>query len=1293
MRRLTRVLWITVITLVITLALLISALRLLLPQLNDYRPWLLTQIEQRFGTPWQVAYLSGSWENFGPTLEMRQIQATLPQSDLQIDRITLALDIWQSLLHRRWQFRDLTFYQAQLDLHQPLGSGIEQGSSLTARRIQDLFLKQFDYFTVRNSRVRFITPAGETAKLDIPQLTWLNTPARHRAEGEVSLSSLNGQHGVVQLRLDLRDEQGLLNNGSLYLQGDNIDLKPWFTHWLRNNVGLHSAQFSLASWITLKRGGVERIDLLLPQGAVTWSELHAAPSTPVSEHRLEADNLMLSLTRQQAGWQLDVPALTLKTDDQAWPPAAWLSARLLQQETTHSARLPSWAKGETLRLRAGHLQLEAIAPLLQLFSFLDPPAEHTDATTSATTAKNSSPLMLLHPRGRIETLAVDIPLQQPQQSHFAARWQHVGWQPVGEDIPGIDHFSGMVAGSLQSAQLRLALTNSRLRYAGMFAQPLQISQASGVIAWQHQDDGWSLSAQQLDIKTPFVWFQGDMAYQQPIQSEPWLGIIAGIRLTDAAEAKRYFPYRLMGPHLVEYLSRALQGGHVDNASLLFDGNPQLFPYHDREGHFQVYVPLRDATFAFQPHWPALKNLDMNLDFTNNGLSMYAPALYLGKVIGRHVQATIPNYDDERLLIHADLTGEGSDIHDYFNQTPLAHSVGKALEEVSLRGPVSGRLHLDIPLDEGETVASGDITLRHNELYLAPLSTQLTDVNGLFRFHNGILDSDPLTAQWFGQPVTLHFSTQESRQAYQVNVGLQGEWLPANVEGIPPAIAAKLAGTANLQGQVNVSLPHTGGAHYNVELQGDLKSVSSTLPLPLSKTANSALAVKLNANGDLNGLTLIGHLGTEYAFNSQWHLGKQQVVLRRALLDNLGGETPPLPKDDSVNLNVPALDIDSWLALTRDKGNRGNLEAMIPNRLRLNTPQLMAAGQTWRQLQLTLERQAENLTISAKGKEIDGRLILSPHYPWQSEIAYLYYNPLWLSAEKAAGKTASVPPQSTEITFSNWPALRFRCEACWLFGQRVGHIEADITPNGDRLVLEHGLVDSGQGRLTATGYWRHQEQQDRVALKGGLSGTQIDTAAGLFGVTTPLQLAPFDSRFEVNWQGSPWAPQLSTLNGSLDVHLGRGEIAELGGRGGQLLRLVSFDALMRKLRLDFSDTFGQSFYFDAIRGTGQIRNGIMTTQDLLIDGLSANITLRGSVDLVRRQIDMEAAIAPALSATVSVATAFAVNPLAGVAVFAASRVLGPLWSQFSLIRYQITGEIDQPSVHEVLRQMRPEEKTP
>ncbi|STJ15636.1 membrane protein [Escherichia coli] len=74
-------------------------------------------------------------------------------------------------------------------------------------------------------------------------------------------------------------------------------------------------------------------------------------------------------------------------------------------------------------------------------------------------------------------------------------------------------------------------------------------------------------------------------------------------------------------------------------------------------------------------------------------------------------------------------------------------------------------------------------------------------------------------------------------------------------------------------------------------------------------------------------------------------------------------------------------------------------------------------------------------------------------------------------------------------------------------------------------------------------------------------------------------------------------------------------------------------------------------------TAWIKDGVMHTDDTLVDGLEADIAMKGSVNLVRRDLNMEAVVAPEISATVGVAAAFAVNPIVGAAVFAASKSAG------------------------------------
>ncbi len=88
-----------------------------------------------------------------------------------------------------------------------------------------------------------------------------------------------------------------------------------------------------------------------------------------------------------------------------------------------------------------------------------------------------------------------------------------------------------------------------------------------------------------------------------------------------------------------------RGGQADNATTAYGGN-RIFLYKHNEGQFQVLVPLHNATFAFQPGWPALKNLDIELNFLNDGLWMKSDSVALGGVTATNLTANIPDYSKE-----------------------------------------------------------------------------------------------------------------------------------------------------------------------------------------------------------------------------------------------------------------------------------------------------------------------------------------------------------------------------------------------------------------------------------------------------------------------------------------------------------------------------------------------------------------------------------------------------------------------------------------------------------------------
>lgn len=1260
MRRLPGILLLTGATLVVVVALLVSGLRLALPHLDHWRPEILNKIESATGVPVDASQLSASWQTFGPTLEARDIHADLKDGgEFSVKRVTLALDVWQSLLHMRWQFRDLTFWQLRFRTNTPIEPG-DGGEGLEGSQLSDLFLRQFDHFDLRDSEVSFITLSGQRAELAIPQLTWLNDQARHRAEGQVSLSSLTGQHGVMQVRMDLQDNDGLLKDGRIWLQADDIDVKPWLGKWMQDNIALETAQFSLEGWMTIDDGDIIGGDIWLKKGGASWLG-------EGKTHTLSVDNLTAHITREQPGWQFSIPDTRITMDDKPWPSGALTLAWIPEQDVGGKNN----QRSDELRIRASHLELAGLEGLRPLASKLSPALSEIWQATQ--------------PSGQINVLALDIPLQQTEKTRFQIDWRDLAWKQW-KLLPGAEHFSGTLAGSVENASMTVSMKQAKMPYETVFRAPLEIEEGVATINWLKNDKGFQLDGRNIDVKATAVHAHGGFRYLQPANDEPWLGILAGISTDDGSQAWRYFPENLMGKELVDYLSSAIQGGQADNATLVYGGNPQNFPYENNDGQFEVLVPLRNAKFAFQPDWPALTNLDIELDFINDGLWMRSDKVNLGGVQASNLTAVIPDYSKEKLLIDADISGPGKAVGPYFDESPLKDSLGATLEQLQLDGNVNARLHLDIPLNGELVTAKGEVALKNNSLFIKPLNSKLDNLSGKFRFINGNLTSEPLTARWFNQPLNVDFTTNEGAKAYQVAVNLSGNWQPARTGVLPTQINDALSGSVTWDGKVGIELPYRAGATYDVELSGDMKNVSSHLPSPLEKSAGEPLPFTMNVKGNLQGFELTGLVGENNHFNSHWMLG-ERLSLERAIWASDSKTLPPLPEHSGVELNLPAMDGAEWLALFQQGvGNQVGNTTHFPEHITLRTPILSLGGQRWNNLSIISEPSANGTVVEAQGREINASLAMHNNAPWLANIKYLYYNP---SVAKSNG-TSSPFAAANQISFQGWPDAQIRCQQCWFWGQKYGRIDGDIAINGNTLTLSNGLLDTGYARLTADGEWVNAPGNERTSIKGKLRGKKIDAAVEFFGVSTPIRNSSFNFEYDLHWRNPPWQPDEATLNGIIRTHLGKGELTDIStGHAGQLLRLLSVDALLRKLRFDFSDTFGEGFYYDSINSTAWIKDGVLHTDDTLVDGLEADIAMKGSVNLVQRKLNMEAVVAPEISATVGVAAAFAVNPIVGAAVFAASKVLGPLWSKVSILRYHISGTIDQPQINEVLRQPRKE----
>lgn len=236
-------LWL-LLSLLVLLAILISALRVALPHMNQYQvpmtEWMNLQAEIQFS----VKNIEGFWRNRHPSISLEGFQAHLPDtSDIHFtaDRVDLEFDLFKSLLQWQPVIANLVIYQSKLDVssvdlfqqQSPNDKDEQKKVQLeTIRHLDNIFLRQLDDFSVLDSAVRYRSVSGDIRQLEISRLKWQNNGHRHQAQGVVSVT--NTGINSLSVRADFEDFDSFHDiSGQFYVSSDNISVGPWLSQYLK----------------------------------------------------------------------------------------------------------------------------------------------------------------------------------------------------------------------------------------------------------------------------------------------------------------------------------------------------------------------------------------------------------------------------------------------------------------------------------------------------------------------------------------------------------------------------------------------------------------------------------------------------------------------------------------------------------------------------------------------------------------------------------------------------------------------------------------------------------------------------------------------------------------------------------------------------------------------------------------------------------------------------------------------------------------------------------------------------
>ena len=1251
--------WYAFAVVVVLLAALFSATRLLLPHAHEYRGELEAELSSYLQQPVHIGGLDAQWHGVTPDLVLKEVRLLSPADDRavqQLRSVRLTLDLPRSLLGWQPVFRRITLVGLQLAVAraadgslslQGMGSD-ESGSQAGMSQLAQWLFAQGE-LSLEKSEITwrdFARPNLPPLHLQAMNAVLSNDGQRHWLDVALTLPRAVGR----SLKLSMLIEGDPLRPADqrrtqLYLAGERVDLGQLLPVRELAGINLESGVADFQLWGRWTKGGLQSL-----QGEVGVRQLLL--SREDVRRRLDRLEGRFLWQRDAEGWSLDADHLVLRDSSDFWLPS--------RIHLRHTA--------EDSLLQASFLRLETVAGLLPLFQ---PQLEQVLPPEQR--ERLLAPLQQLAPRGQVYDLR--LAQQAGAAVQLYGRFENLSlraWQRVPE-IAGAD---GRLWFSPQRVVLAVQRGSLQLQRDDLFRAPLPVEYLSGLIAWTHSADAWQLIGRDLRLGNADIRARLRLDLSRRAgDSSPYISLLGHFEEGNGRSVSRYLPVGVMNPHTVDWLDHAIKDGRVANGGLLLHGRLADFPYPRGEGRFEVRFDLLDGRLDYAKGWPPISDIQAEVAFVGRSLRLDARG---GRILHspiRWARAAIADLHDPALLltVKGEVAGATQDKLDYLVQSPPLHRrFGRYLADLQASGDSLLNLDLQLPLHElAQTRVQGAVQLEDNRLQVASVGEILTKLNGYLQFSDKGLRAEDLSAALLGQPVKIGIAPDGRGH---LAVTARGEFeARATAARYLPAIKDLLDGRSPLEVVLNIPQGEKGG-ELVLHAFTPLRGITSRLPAPLDKPAKDEIPLRLQIRFPADSAPLL-RLAYGGVLNGVFALGggKDEYLLQRGEL-RLSPEPARLPKQPGLRV-VGWLDrfsIDNWrsvLGLGLGKATGTDVAWLREADLAVRVAEIY--GQTLHNLKLSAHPQPDLWRVDVDSLELRGKLQIprtDSGGVLQADLDYCHLNTLNTGAGKAADPR-QLPPLRLAVDDLRYGRLQ------------LGGLQLESVPVHDGLKIERLHLTPRDTRIDIAGGWFVIGGAQRSSIQMQLKSDNVQHTLQAFNYANSIAGGKGKLDLSLSWPGAPMQllDNLEQARGKLSLDIRDGQLLEVSPGAGRLFGLLSLQTLPRRLSLDFSDLFRKGFGFDRIQGTFSIDNGDAYTSNLYMDGPAARVEITGRTGLVTRDYDQLVLVTPHISQSLPLLGALAVTPQVGAAILFLQKVLEPQINKATQKEYTVTGPWDAPNI--------------
>jgi uncharacterized protein (TIGR02099 family) len=756
----------------------------------------------------------------------------------------------------------------------------------------------------------------------------------------------------------------------------------------------------------------------------------------------------------------------------------------------------------------------------------------------------------------------------------------------------------------------------------------------------------------------------------------------------------------------EWLRRAILNGTLNQVGIKLQGDLSKFPFNEpgsEAGVFRLEAQLDQVSIDYdyvephQPQWPAVTLLSGNLQFDKLGLTIKSDQAQVIGMHGRPIQISglevhAPNLDlNPNVSVRLNSTGLVQDYLSMLKRTPIQHDLSKQAETLEVKGQASMPLSLDFDLEQQRVVLiNGQFKFSDATIALKKEGVSVEKINGVFEFNDEVVVVKEMRGEALGGPVTL--SGEWGPKLRQL--ALKGELTSIAAEK-HQNLSALLAVTGRTSYQADIKGTAAGGI--DLEVRSSLEGLNIKLPPPLGKSAaqKRPLSVRLQSlqqgKVDITALSFsMGNvLNGRFEHNPN---GRGPSYFSRGAIV-MGGPAILPPAGLTMNFGFDRVNWDDWKSLSDQLTSPSvpNAVAATPaifpplQQLRVRSPEFMFAELSFRDLDLMLSKTtSQKWSARLESRETQGVASWTTGERGLVGPVVARFSKLAVGTQDAS---AQDPPKTEVIDEKQWssmPAIDLSVEDFTLFGSRLGalHLVGANEDKGSRWTIHELEVLSPNAKMTAKGTW---------FLKGPERGIHLDTLITISNLGKLSDQLGHQNRAlegsgtinaKINWLNFPWVYTYTGLNGEVTVDLKDGVFQHVNSRSARLLEVLSLQSLQRILSFNFrtGSEFKDGFPWSSIKGDFTLKQGEVQTKNLVVRSPIARISLTGGSNLTQKSWNMDADVRPLLDMSgAAVATAFVVNPLAGLSALVTQFLLRNPIERAMSAKYQVKGTWDEPEL--------------